>query len=66
MRKSLIIFFLATLTLNAVSQNGNVKWLTIEEAEKLSKQSFRPMFIDASPTGADGARKWTRILSQIL
>ena len=47
MRKALIIFFLATLTLNAVSQNGNVKWLTIEEAEKLSKQSFRPMFIDA-------------------
>jgi thioredoxin-related protein len=52
MRKSLIISLLTLLAFTAESQNTNisgqtsVKWLTIQEAEKLNKQSPRPLFID--------------------
>jgi thioredoxin-related protein len=41
---ALILLIISTISLNA--QNKQVKWYTIEEAEKLSKQSFRPIFID--------------------
>jgi thioredoxin-related protein len=41
-----LLFTLATFTFSSYSQDKAVKWYTIEEAEKLSKQSFRPLFID--------------------
>ena len=53
MKKYFIVILLITASLNAVSQNtatpGNtdVKWYTIQEAEKLMKQAPRPLFIDA-------------------
>jgi thioredoxin-related protein len=46
MRKSFLIALLAAFSLSAFGQN-EIKWYTIQEAEQLSKQSFRPMFIDA-------------------
>ncbi len=46
MKRILLLLTLATLTFSSYSQDKNVKWYTIEEAEKLSKQSFRPLFID--------------------
>jgi len=46
MKRILLLFTLATLTFSSYSQDKSVKWYTIEEAEKLSKQSFRPLFID--------------------
>ena len=47
MKKAFLLIFLITLTISSFSQNKAVKWYTIQEAEKLSKQSFRPIFIDA-------------------
>lgn len=47
MKKVFISLFLFTFALSAFAQNISVKWYTLEEAEKLSKQSFRPLFIDA-------------------
>jgi thioredoxin-related protein len=46
MRKSLLIVLLTVVSLNVFSQN-EIKWYTIQEAEQLSRQSFRPVFIDA-------------------
>lgn len=46
MRKCFIMALLTVFSINAFAQNG-IKWYTIQEAEQLSKQSFRPMFIDA-------------------
>lgn len=52
MKKSLIIIFLtvAAITVNAqskmTSDNSEVKWYTMQEAEKLNSQTPRPMFID--------------------
>ena len=46
MKRILLLFTLATLTFSSYSQEKAVKWYTIEEAEQLSKQSFRPLFID--------------------
>lgn len=52
MKKSLIIIMLtlAVMSSKAQSPTGNeqsaVKWFSIQEAEKLNKQSPRPMFID--------------------
>jgi thioredoxin-related protein len=52
MKKSFIIVLLTLATISAKAQNTGsteqsvVKWFTIQEAEKLSKQSPRPMFID--------------------
>ena len=40
------LFALALATFFSFSQNSTVKWYTIEEAERLSKDSFRPIFID--------------------
>jgi thioredoxin-related protein len=52
MKKSLIIVILTFAVISAKAQNTTgteqsaVKWFTIQEAEKLNKQSPRPMFID--------------------
>ncbi len=53
MKKSLILTLLMMMALAAKSQNRTatdkspVKWYTIEEAEKLIKESPRPIFVDA-------------------
>jgi thioredoxin-related protein len=53
MKKSLIIAVLTLIALTAktqsstVSDKSPVKWYTLQEAEKLFKQSPRPFFIDA-------------------
>ena len=52
MKKSFIlaVFTLAAITANSqsttISGNSSVKWFTIQEAEKLNKQTPRPIFID--------------------
>lgn len=47
MKKAFSLMILLILTISSYSQeNKVVKWYTIQEAEKLSKQSFRPLFID--------------------
>ena len=46
MKKALLFLLLLTLTISSYSQDKSVKWYTIQEAEQLSKQSFRPLFID--------------------
>jgi thioredoxin-related protein len=46
MKRAFSLILLITLTISSFSQNKAVKWYTIQEAEKLSKQSFRPIFID--------------------
>jgi thioredoxin-related protein len=52
MKKSIIITLLALTAIAAKSQDTTtsdqsaVKWFTIQEAEKFSKQSPRPIFID--------------------
>ncbi len=45
--KKIFVTILFTGIITAVfSQNAQVKWLTIQEAEKLSKQVPKPIFID--------------------
>ena len=52
MNKSFIIVLLTLAVMSAKAQSpagtekSAVKWFTIQEAEKLNKQSPRPMFID--------------------
>lgn len=52
MKKNFILALLTLIAITAKSQNttisGNsaVKWFTIQEAEKLNKQTPRPIFID--------------------
>jgi len=46
MKKVFAFFILLTTSLTLYPQDKAVKWYTLEEAEKLSKQSFRPLFID--------------------
>jgi thioredoxin-related protein len=45
MKKSITIIIFVLLTSLTISQQ-NVKWYTIQEAEKLNKQNPRPIFID--------------------
>ena len=53
MKKYFVILLLSALSIKATSQpsgapvTGGVKWYTIQEAEKLIKQSPRPIFVDA-------------------
>jgi thioredoxin-related protein len=47
MKKLFLSLFIATAAISGYAQNKPVKWYTLEEAEKLSKESFRPLFIDA-------------------
>jgi thioredoxin-related protein len=46
MKRIFASLLLLTGTLIIYAQQKPVKWYTIQEAEKLSKQSFRPIFID--------------------
>jgi thioredoxin-related protein len=46
MKKAFSLILLITITISSFSQNKTVRWYTIQEAEKLSQQSFRPIFID--------------------
>jgi thioredoxin-related protein len=46
MKKAFSFFLFITITILSYSQDKAVKWYTIQEAEKLSKQSSRPIFID--------------------
>jgi thioredoxin-related protein len=47
MKKTITIFFFISLSIFAFSQKENIKWYSIEEAEKLIKDNPRPIFIDA-------------------
>lgn len=52
MKKSIILIMLAMIVITVNSQsrttsgNSAVKWFTIQEAEKLNRQTPRPIFID--------------------
>lgn len=46
MKRIFVSLLLIAGTLIIYAQQKPVKWYTIQEAEKLSKQSFRPIFID--------------------
>ena len=46
MKKAFILILFISATILSFSQEANVNWYTIEEAEKLSKQEPRPLFID--------------------
>jgi thioredoxin-related protein len=66
MKKSLILAFLTLLTFSANAQsagateNSGVKWLTIQDAEKLSKQDPRPLFIDTYTDWCGWCKKMDR------
>jgi thioredoxin-related protein len=47
MKKPITIIFFISLSIFAFSQKENIKWYSIEEAEKLIKDNPRPIFIDA-------------------
>jgi thioredoxin-related protein len=46
MKKIIIFVLFIAATITSYSQQTDVKWYTIQEAEKLIKESPRPMFID--------------------
>ena len=46
MKKIFFALLIAGFALQAFSQSAQVKWLTIQEAEKLNKHSPKPIFID--------------------
>lgn len=46
MKRIITIIIFISLTVASYSQNGEVKWYSIQEAEKLIKESPRPLFID--------------------
>ncbi|HOU02048.1 MAG TPA: DUF255 domain-containing protein [Bacteroidales bacterium] len=51
MKKAILIFLIITITLPALPQvtlpnTSGVKWLTLEQAEKLMTNSPKPLFID--------------------
>jgi len=46
MKKYSIILLFLTTSISLYSQDKTVKWYSIQEAEMLSRQSFRPIFID--------------------
>ncbi len=47
MKKVLILAFFISMTIASFSQDSDVKWYTIQEAEKLLKETPRPIFVDA-------------------
>lgn len=47
MKKVIILFTFFILAITVYSQTTEVKWYTIQEAEKLSKAEPRPLIIDA-------------------
>jgi len=46
MKRIFLIILIAGLVINLSGQNNKVKWYTIQEAERLSKEKPRPIFID--------------------
>ena len=46
MKKYILLIIFAVITSVSFSQESGVKWYTIQEAEKLMKESPRPLFID--------------------
>jgi thioredoxin-related protein len=46
MKTYLILLSLSIISLSGYSQKSNIKWYSIEEAEKLIRESPRPIFID--------------------
>jgi thioredoxin-related protein len=46
MKRSIILILFATITSAVFSQGNDVRWYTIQDAEKLLKDSPRPLFID--------------------
>jgi len=78
MKKSIILIVLTFIVLSANSQNTTtsektpVKWLTIQEAEKLFVQSPRPFFIDTYTDWCGWCKKMDKdtftnpVISEIL
>jgi len=58
MKKS-IILLLVIFSSSLVFSQENVKWYTIQEAEKLTRQDPRPLLLIHIPTGVAGVKKWT-------
>jgi thioredoxin-related protein len=46
MKKSIILFALATISFSLLGQQSKVKWYTIQEAENLAKANPRPLVVD--------------------
>jgi thioredoxin-related protein len=46
MKKAFILILFISVALTSFSQDSDVKWYTIEEAEKLIQKEPRPLFID--------------------
>jgi len=46
MKKAFILILFTSMTITLFSQKTAVRWYTIQEAEKLNKQSPRPIFVD--------------------
>jgi len=74
MKKNIIIAFLVVMAFSSNAQNSAtaIKWLSIEEAEKLSKQSPRPFFIDTYTDWCGWCKKMDKetftdpVISEIL
>lgn len=46
MKKIFLLLSFVIISIAIYPQDKTVKWYTLEEAEKLTQQSFRPLFID--------------------